>query len=96
MVKIIRNLNKIGNKIELTIHDDDWRKIGHFKFNQSEFPQVCKILKAKYGIEYKPAIPYNDRVNFLNNKISSNSKVATKEISEEKAETKPKEINWLD
>lgn len=107
MVKIIKKLNRVGNKIDLTIHDEDWRKIGHFRFNQSEFPSVCKILKSKYGIEYRPSIPFNERINFANNRNNNYKEVVKKEDNKIKEEVKDagwlgkkdkdyKSPNWLD
>jgi len=54
--KRIRKGNRY--KVEVIIRDEDFKEVGRFKRNAKEFPNVCQIIKDKFGIDFKPSIPF--------------------------------------
>lgn len=48
-----------GKKVEVTIHEEDWRKLATFKWDEGDkkTKNRCLItIKEKYGISMKPSV----------------------------------------
>ena len=57
-------------KVEVIIRDEDFKEVGRFKKYAKEFPNVCQIIKEKFGIDFKPTIPFeqsamNEELEFI-------------------------------
>lgn len=52
MGKYHAEVKKSRLKIEVTVRDENWKKLDTFKTEANQFPKIAKILKQKYGLSF--------------------------------------------